>query len=249
MKQYAEKSGKMLIIGIIGCLLYVIGDFLYAATAKGQGMESYGIMITTAFLEIANWRMWASILCGWIGTMLYYMGFHRMYGLLKIRITEKKDGKWLRLFRVAYVTASVSWAYFHAMCMNIALIFKFVFQEYGDVTRAAGIANRVFYANSIPMVGALILGDLLLTVTMIVFVWKKIIPLKNTASRILATLCNPLLCAGIIGNLFSLLPWPLDQIDHASESLGHMLVLILGLVLLREMTKQGALPKTGSDLQ
>ena len=37
--------------------------------------------------------------------------------------------------------------------------------------------------------------------------------------------------------LLTLLPWPLDQIDHGTESAGHLLVLALGLVLLREMVK------------
>ena len=58
---------------------------------------------------------------------------------------------------------------------------------------------------------------------------------------LLASLCNPIAFAGIVGNLFTLLPWPLDQIDHGTESTGHLLVLALGLVLLREMTKSGEL--------
>ena len=76
---------------------------------------------------------------------------------------------------------------------------------------------------------------------MIVLIWKGIIPLKNTAQRILATLCNPLMLAGVVGNLFTLLPWPLDQIDHGTESGGHALILVLGLILLRAMEKSGEL--------
>ena len=76
---------------------------------------------------------------------------------------------------------------------------------------------------------------------MAVMVWKKIIPLKSTAARILATLCNPLMMPGIVGNLFTLLPWPLNQLDHGTESFGHALVLLLGLILLREMSKAGEL--------
>ena len=236
-----EKTKRLLIIGIIGCLLYVIGDFLFAATGKGQTTESIGFMVRVAYLEMGTWRMVASILCGFVGTLLYYMGFHRMYGLLNIHITGGKDRKWLRLFRIAYVTGTVAWAYVHAMFMNVALIFKYVYQSYGDMQAAADIANRVFYANAAPMLIAFILCDLGLTVVMIVMVWKKIIPLKNTAARILATLCNPLMMPGIVGNLFTLLPWPLNQLDHGTESFGHALVLILGLILLREMSKAGEL--------
>ena len=38
-------SQRILSIGIIGCLLYVIGDFLFAATGKGQTTESIGFMV------------------------------------------------------------------------------------------------------------------------------------------------------------------------------------------------------------
>ena len=50
--------------------------------------------------------------------------------------------------------------------------------------------------------------------------------------------------AGIVGNLFTLLPWPLNQLDHGTESFGHALVLILGLILAREIRKAGELKNT-----
>ena len=108
---------------------------------------------------------------------------------------------------------------------------------------AADIANRVFYANAAPMVIAYILCDVLLTVIMIAMVWKRIIPLKRTGTRIFATLCNPMMLPGIVGNLLALLPWPLNQLDHGTESFGHALVLILGLILLKAMDGSGELKK------
>ena len=68
-----KRSQRLLFIGIIGCLLYVIGDFLFAATGKGQTAESIGFMVRIAYLEMATWRMVASILCGFVGTLMYYM--------------------------------------------------------------------------------------------------------------------------------------------------------------------------------
>ena len=236
-----ERSNRLLIVGIVGCLLYVIGDFLFAATGRDQTTESIGFMVRVAYLEMDTWRMVASILCGFVGTLLYYMGFHRMYGLLKLHVKEAKDQKWVKLFRVAYVTGTVAWAYVHAMFMTVALIFKYVYQSYGDMQNAADIANRVFYANAAPMVIAYLLCDVLLTVVMIVMVWKGIIPLKSTGARILATLCNPVALPGIVGNLLTLLPWPVNQLDHGTESFGHALVLILGLILLKEIDRTGEL--------
>ncbi len=223
--------------------MYVAGDFLFAATGKGQTTQSIGFIVRVAYLDMATWRMVASILCGFVGTMLYYMGFHRMYGLLKARIGGDGNRRWARLFRVAYVTGTVAWAYVHAMFMTVALIFKYTYQVYGDMQTAADIANRVFYANAAPMVIAYLLCDVLLTVVVIAMVWKRIIPLKSTGVRILATLCNPMVLPGVVGNLLALLPWPLNQLDHGTESFGHALVLVLGLILLKAMDRSGELKR------
>ncbi len=239
-----ERSRRLLIIGIIGCLLYVTGDFLFAATGRGQTTETIGFMVRIAYLEMGTWRMVASILCGFIGTMMYYMGFHCMYDLLKARVEklgDAKNEKWVRLFRVAYITGTVAWAYVHAVFMTVALIFKYVYRTYGDMQAAADIANRVFYANAAPMLISYVLCDIGLTVIMIVLIWKKVIPLKSIWARIAATFCNPMVLPGVVGNLLALLPWPVNQLDHGTESFGHALVLILGLVLLKEMYKAGTL--------
>ena len=239
------KTRKRMIAGMIGCLLYVIGDFLFAATGKEQTTETIGMFTKVAYLDMASWRMWASILCGFVGTLLYYVGFHQMYSLLKIHVTEPKNQIWVKLFHGAYIMGTVAWAWVHAMFMTDALIFKFVYQAYGEIQTAADIANRVFYANAPGMLIAYIVCDIGLTVTVIAMIWKRIIPLRNTGKRIIATLCNPIMLPGVIGNLVALLPWPINQLDHGTESFGHALVLILGLVLLKEMRKTGELSSLG----
>ncbi len=235
----ARKEKKALIAGMIGCFLYVIGDFLFAAIGKDQSAESIGLMVRIAYLDMATWRMVASIICGVLGTVLYYVGFHQMWKLLRQHCTAPRQQKWVKAFRVAYITGTVCWGYVHAMFMNVALIFKFTFEKYGDMQAAAEIANKVFYCNAAPMLAAYILCDVLLAVVMLALIWKRMLPLKTTAQRILASLCNPIAFAGIVGNLFTLLPWPINQLDHGTESAGHLLVLALGLVLLREMEKNG----------
>ena len=234
-----NKERKALVAGMIGCLLYVIGDFLFAAIGKNQSADSIGLMVKVAYLDMATWRMVVSIFCGVVGTALYYIGFHQMWKLLKLHLTQPKQQKWVRMFQLAYLTGTVCWGYVHAMFMNVALIFKFTFEKYGDMQAAAEIANKVFYCNAAPLIAAYILCDVLLSVVIIVMIWKKMIPLKTTVQRVLASFCNPIAFAGIVGNLFTLLPWPLNQIDHGTESAGHLLVLALGLVLLRGMAKSG----------
>ena len=46
---------------------------------------------------------------------------------------------------------------------------------------------------------------------------------------------------GVVGNLLAMLPWPIDQLDHGTESFGHALVLLLGLILLKTMRDAGEL--------
>jgi len=67
--------------------------------------------------------------------------------------------------------------------------------------------------------------------------WPRICHLLKLG--ILAALCNPILLPGVVGNLVALLPWPINQLDHATESFGHALVLVLGLILLKEMGNTG----------
>ena len=162
MKMSKEK--RALIAGMIGCSLYVIGDFLFAATGKTQSTESIGLMVKVAYLDMATWRMVVSIICGVLGTALYYIGFHQMWKLLKRHLTQPKQQKWVKLFQIAYLTGTVCWGYVHAMFTNMALIFKFTFEKYGDMQAAAEIANKVFYCNAAPLLASYILCDVMLCV-------------------------------------------------------------------------------------
>jgi len=180
MKMSKEK--RALIAGMIGCSLYVIGDFLFAATGKTQSTESIGLMVKVAYLDMATWRMVVSIICGVLGTALYYIGFHQMWKLLKRHLTQPKRQKWVKLFQIAYLTGTVCWGYVHAMFTNMALIFKFTFEKYGDMQAAAEIANKVFYCNAAPLLASYILCDVLLSVVMIVMIWKKMLSEKHSTS-------------------------------------------------------------------
>ena len=73
-----SKEKKAIVAGMVGCLLYVIGDFLFAAIGKNQSADSIGLMVKVAYLDMATWRMVLSIICGVLGTALYYIGFHQI---------------------------------------------------------------------------------------------------------------------------------------------------------------------------
>ena len=157
-----SKEKKAIVAGMVGCLLYVIGDFLFAAIGKNQSADSIGLMVKVAYLDMATWRMVLSIICGVLGTALYYIGFHQMWKLLKRHLSQPKQRKWVKMFQVAYLTGTVCWGYVHAMFMNVALIFKFTFVQYDDMRAAAEIANKVFYCNAAPLLASYILCDVLL---------------------------------------------------------------------------------------
>ena len=70
-------------------------------------------MVKVAYLDMATWRMVVSIICGVLGTVLYYIGFHQMWKLLKQRLTQPKQQKWVKLFQIAYLTGTVCWGYVH----------------------------------------------------------------------------------------------------------------------------------------
>lgn len=84
-----SKERLALIAGMIGCLLYVIGDFLFAAIGKNQSAESIGLMVKVAYLDMATCRMVASIICGVVGTALYYVGFHQILFVQNGKVVEQ----------------------------------------------------------------------------------------------------------------------------------------------------------------
>lgn len=155
-----EEGRHLIIIGIFGCIIYVIADLFYAFKGKNDSNKSFGIMIKVAYLKISNWRMSLSIILGFFGTLLFYMGFHQMYKVLKHRLVEANNKIYIKLFRISYITGTVAWTYFHSMFMNVGFVFKFIFENYGDMEIAANIAKKIIYYNTIPMVVSFIVCDL-----------------------------------------------------------------------------------------
>ena len=49
-----EKTRNLMLLGITGCLLYVIGDFLFAAIGPGQSTETIGLFTRVAYLDMAG---------------------------------------------------------------------------------------------------------------------------------------------------------------------------------------------------
>ena len=73
----------MLVLGMIGCACYMLGDQLWMFLAYGQESEELGLMLDSRWLDMPYWRFMASILLGAVGTPLYYLGFREMGAALQ----------------------------------------------------------------------------------------------------------------------------------------------------------------------
>ena len=154
-----------------------------------------------------------------------------MFKVLKIRLNDQNNKIYVKLFRISYITGTVSFTFSHSIFMNVGFIFKFIYENYGDKKIAADIANKVNYYNLTPMIVSFIFCDVNLTVIMIILIWKNIIPLSSIWKRIFATFCNPLMSLGIFGAILSYFPWPINQLKYGCQSFGYASVLYLGLIL------------------
>jgi len=50
-----------------------------------------------------------------------------------------------------------------------------------------------------------------------------------------------------MGNLTTMLPWPVNQFDHFSESLGHLAILAVGMVVIYKKQENRNKKETGSS--
>ena len=232
-----------LLLGVAGCALLMISDFLWKATGDSAVGTTLGAFADAAWLEIPTWRLVLSnILCA-SAVPLYFVGFSEMYRMIRERAADKSDQRLAQFFRVGVIAGTISLVFIHTLCVSMPMMMQLVAPDLGTV-RAAELVNRYMKLNLAPMIAYFLAADGVLSVVMIILVWKKALPFSR-----LAALCNPL-CAAAIGSVLAQLPWPLSLIDTVSEPCGHLLVLILGLLLwkkdVRRMPRRRQ--KDGDDL-
>ena len=74
-----SKEKKAIVAGMVGCLLYVIGDFLFAATGKSQSTESKCDKYVHLGMELAGTHDLGA--------------FGKLYDLIKYPKSAKKAAK------------------------------------------------------------------------------------------------------------------------------------------------------------
>lgn len=232
----------MLVLGMIGCACYMLGDQLWMFLAYGQESEELGLMLDSRWLDMPYWRFMTSILLGAVGTPLYYLGFREMHGIVMEYVKTKADRRMAKVFQVGYLVGSMCWIYVHALCMVLSIVLKSVYETCRDLDAAVAVAERVLSCNLIPYLAAFAAGDGCLMIAMLALVGRKTLPVGKWA-----LLCNPVLIPLIIGNLTTMLPWPVNQFDHFSESLGHLAVLAVGMVVIYKEQENRNKKETGSS--
>lgn len=138
-----EKRRKMLIIGIIGCVCFMIGDELWMYVGRGQTTENLGLILDSRWLAMPYWRFAASIFLGAVGTPLFYLGYREMHGMILEYAKTKADRRWAKMFQIGYLGGTMYCTYAHAFFMVLAIVVKGVYEASGNLDAAVTAAEKV----------------------------------------------------------------------------------------------------------
>ena len=240
-----KKRKNKLIIGAVACILLMLSDFIWKVSGPSAVSTTLGAFADKKWLDMDMWRFVLSNIVAAIAVPLYYIGFSEMYRLVRERAVSKLEKKFASLFKVGVIAGTASLLFIHTLCVNLPMIMKTI-APYMSVEKAAELTNDIMKLNIVPLVGYFIATDVVLSVAMIILIWKKALPLNR-----LALMCNPLIAAGI-GAILAMLPWPFSLIDTVAEPCGHLLIIVVGLIIvnkdIRRMPKLRKKPKDEEDL-
>ncbi len=226
-----KKRKRKLLLGVIACALMMIGDILWQARGAGAVNTTLGAFADKAWLNMDSWRFVVSNLLFAAAVPLYYIGFTEMYRIIREHARDKTDRIMAKLFRIGMLAGTMAFIFIHTLCLNMPMIMQGI-APLTTVENAAKITNDIMMLNIIPMVLYYLATDLVLTVAMMALVWRKALPVSKVA-----LICNPI-CMAVIGNILSMLPWPMNQISYAGEACGHLLIMVVALIVVKKDEKQ-----------
>lgn len=142
------QSSKLLILGMIGCLFYMIGDELWMYVGQGKQIEEIGLLLDSRWISMPYWRFAASILLGAVGTPLFYLGFREMHGMIAQCAKTKTERRMAKVFRIGYLAGTMYWTYVHAICLILSVVLKSVYETGGDLDAAAAVTQKVLLCNA-----------------------------------------------------------------------------------------------------
>ena len=219
-----KKRRLRLWLGVAACVLMMVSDLLWKAKGYSPVSTTRGSFADLMWLDIATWRLVLSNILTAIAVPLYYIGFTEMYRIIRERAFSKLEKRLASLFRIGVIAGTIAFLFIHTLCVSMPMILQLTAPGM-DVIKAAEITNRYMMLNIVPMIGYYLAADGVISVVMIILIWKKTLPVSR-----LALVCNPL-CTAAIGSILAMLPWPLSLIDTVSEPCGHLLIVLLGLIV------------------
>lgn len=220
-----KKRKQKLLLGAVGAVLMMLGDLIWQVRGAGAVNTTLGAFADKAWLDMGTWRFVVSDILFAAAVPLYYIGFTEIYHIIRDHARDKTDRILAKLFRVGMLAGTMAFIFIHTLCVNMPLIMQGI-APYVTVEKAAEITNNIMMLNIVPMVLYFLAADGVLSVMMIVMIWRKSLPVNK-----IALLCNPL-CAAVVGNILGVLPWPFSQIGYMGEACGHLLIMIVGFIVV-----------------
>ncbi len=231
-----KKRKCRLMLGMLAAVLMMLGDLIWRARGAGAIDTALGAFADKAWLDMSTWRFVVSNILFAAAVPLYYIGFTEMYHIIRDRARDKTDRILSKLFRFGMLAATMAFIFIHTLCVNMPLIMQGI-APYVSVEKAAEITNNIMMLNIVPTVAYFLAADGVLTVVMVILVWRRTLPLNRVA-----LLCNPLFAAGV-GMILGMLPWPMNQINYMGEACGHLLITVAGMITVMKDEKQMPKPR------
>lgn len=228
-----KKRRRNIILGIIAGILFMIGDLLWEFHCPGVTKNIDGMFIDTSWTEFGQWRFPASVIAAAVAMPLYYLGFMEMPEIIIEHARNDFDRKLAKWFKAAVVFAMIFFLFIHAALVISGTLYNEVFAVTGDAAASAQVCNNMLVAQAVPLIAGYILSDGIYVVVMIILAFRKVLPVNP----ILVFFSNPLITA-VVGNILNLCPWPFKEIEPASESFGHVMMMVVALVVIYKDRKK-----------
>ena len=225
-----EKTIKKMKLVIPAMILCLIGD--YCIGIEPSDSIKIGAIASSGWNTISDLRIAISNICGMIGTLLYAISavaFMKWLSKANRNNQSKWDNRSLKLFYFSLCIGCVSFLYIHIACGGLIQHYNVLYELSGQTAEAAEAALlRMFRVEAIPFTVTLVLFDVLVSISWIGLVLRKVIDLPK-----IWIIAAPLLTA-LIGQILELIPLPFNGIGSGFETLGWMLIFIGGIRHIRK---------------
>lgn len=221
---YGDLRRKMK-LAVPAMLLCMVGD--YCIGIEPAGSKEIGIIASSGWETISDLRIAVSNTAGMIGTVLYAVAAVSFIMLLRSANAENEnvwDQRFLKLFYTSLAIGILSFIYFHIACGGFIQHYNVLVEAIGgDAAEAERLLLRTFIVEAVPFMVLFIAFDVLASIAWIGLIMRRVI----SAPKIWV-IAAPLVTA-LIGQIIELIPLPFKGIGSGFESLGWMLMFIVGI--------------------